>query len=120
MAHRYKRAEIRDAAVYDPLPEDLVFDAVPIDHKASDLVLGLMRVAHIAKLIPRGTLTRVHLSFTSDLRLRQWASGNGRPFLDNDSKAIICDSTVLHGTVDKLPVSSYTTETILQDESFCE
>ena len=120
MAHRYKRAEICDAAVYDPLPEDLVFDAVPIDHKASDLVLGLMRVAHIAKLIPRGTLTRVHLSFTSDLRLRQWASGNGRPFLDNDSKAIICDSTVLHGTVDKLPVSSYTTETILQDESFRE
>ena len=120
MTHRYKRAEIRDATVYDPLPEDLVFDAVPVDHKASDLVMGLLRVAHIAKLVHRGTLTCVHLSFTSDLRLRQWASGNGCPFLDNDSKVIICDSTVLHGTSTNLPVSSYTTETILQDESFRE
>ena len=120
MAHQYKRVEIRDAPVFDPAPEELVFDAVPVDHKASDLVIGLMRVAHTAKLISRGTLTRVHLSFTSDLRLRQWASGNGQPFIDGDGRAIFCDSTVLHGTHEDLPVSSYTTETILQDEGFRE
>jgi hypothetical protein len=120
MAHRYKKSEIDGATVYDPLPKELIFMDVPTDQKVSDLILGLMRVAYLVKLAPRVMLTWVHLSFTSDLRLRQWAQGNGHPFIDGEGRAITCDGVVLHGSLPDLLPSPYTTDTILQDKGFAD
>ena len=118
MAWQYKKVEILGLPVFDPAPEALRLNCIPSTHKASDMVISLLWIAHKAKIVPCTTLTDLHYCFMSDLWLRQWAQGNGCPCLDSEGRAITCDNMVLHRTIATLQVSPYSTETILQDKVF--
>ena len=118
MAWQYKKAEILGLPMFDPAPEALRLNRIPSTHKASDMVISLLQIAHKAKIVPCSTFMDLHYCFMSNLQLRQWAQGNGCPCLDSEGRAITCDNMVLHRTKATLQVSPYSTETILQDKIF--
>src|SRR5436190_2010988 len=93
--------------MFDPAPEALRLNRIPPTHKTSDMVIGLLQIAHKAKIVPHYTLTDLHYSFTSNLQLRQWAQGNGCPCIDSEGRAITCDNMVLCRTKATLQSSLY-------------
>lgn len=116
---RYRKADLDNAQVFDPESEDYKLDTkIPEMMKVSDYVIGILKIAYHMKLVPRAVLTRVELTFTANLRIRQFASGHGKPLLDSKGRAVLCEGTILRGHNMTLKQSPYTVKTILMDVKF--
>jgi len=67
MAQQYKKAEILGLPMFNPAPEALRLNCILSTHKASDMVISLLQIAHKAKIVPHSTLMDLHYCFTSNL-----------------------------------------------------
>ena len=67
MARQYKKVEILGLPMFDPAPEALRLNCIPSTHKASDMVISLLQIAHKAKIVPCSTLMDLHYCFMSNL-----------------------------------------------------
>ncbi len=65
------------------------------DHKVSDYIIGVLKVAYNTKLIPHSILKKINITFTTDLQIRQFAGGYRHVFTDHNGHAISCEGVTL-------------------------
>ncbi len=93
---QFRKVDIDNAPLFDLSPDTFTLDMQILrDHKVSDYIIGVLKVAYNTKLISCSVLKKINITFTTDLWICQFAGRYGHAFTDHNGHAISCEGVTL-------------------------